>query len=181
MLLVGIGIFCIRTIDVSLGTLRTISIVNSRTIAAFFLGLVEVSLWLIIISATLKYIAENPLIGIFYAFGFSTGNVVGIYLERKIPIGNVTVRLFVKETDADLIDELWNRGFAVTKLEGEGKMGPVYLVFCFIRKKYLQDLLEMVDRREDVFYTIDYGGFGNKLLSPTPLEPTGWRTKIKFK
>ncbi|WP_169304682.1 DUF2179 domain-containing protein [Chloroherpeton thalassium] len=171
----------LRTVDVSLGTLRTISIIQGRLTASFFLGLVEVSIWLTIISATLQYISQNPMIGIFYALGFSTGNVVGIFLERKVPIGNVTMRLFVKEKDLDLVEKLREKGFSITKFSGEGHSGAVYLLFCFTQKKRLPEFLAEIQSRDEVFYTVDYGGYGAKILAPTPTQPTGWRNKLKFK
>jgi len=88
-LLTGILVFLARVADVSMGTMRTISIVRGRTKTAFVLGFVEISLWLVVIAAVLASISSRPILGIFYALGFSTGNVAGILLERRIAFGQV--------------------------------------------------------------------------------------------
>ena len=83
----GMMIFLARVIDVSLGTMRTLSTIQGRTQLAFLLGLTEVSIWLFVISAVVRSIPDRPILGLFYALGFATGNVVGILLERKIAFG----------------------------------------------------------------------------------------------
>ena len=80
----GVIIFFARIIDVSVGTLRTISIIQGRTKMAFYLGFIEISMWLAVLSAVLKKVMENPMLAIFYAAGFSTGNVVGILIEKNL-------------------------------------------------------------------------------------------------
>ena len=85
----GILIFLARVADVTLGTVRTMSIVQGRTKMSFFLGFVEISMWLAVISAVISKIATSPILGFFYALGFSTGNVVGIMIERKLAFGNI--------------------------------------------------------------------------------------------
>jgi hypothetical protein len=44
-MLLGIVIFLARVADVSMGTMRTISIVHGRTKIAFLLGFIEVGMW----------------------------------------------------------------------------------------------------------------------------------------
>ena len=83
----GILVFFARIIDVSVGTFRTISIVHGRTKIAFFLAIIEISVWLIVLSQVLPRVVEKPLLGVFYAFGFATGNVVGILVEKRLAMG----------------------------------------------------------------------------------------------
>jgi len=85
--LLGIFVFIARIVDVSVGTLRTISIVQGRTKLSFFLAFIETSVWLVVLSAVLPKVMETPLLGLFYAFGFATGNVVGILVEKRLAMG----------------------------------------------------------------------------------------------
>jgi hypothetical protein len=41
---------------------------------------------------TLGMIQQNPWLGLFVALGFSLGSVLGILMERRIPLGNLTLR-----------------------------------------------------------------------------------------
>ena len=91
----GLVIFAARVVDVSIGTLRVASIVQGRTKAAFILAFLETGMWVFIISSVLGRIVERPIVGVFYALGFATGNVVGIMLERRMAYGNMVIRAFV--------------------------------------------------------------------------------------
>ena len=86
--LLGVLVFSSRVVDVSLGTMRTICIVQGRSKTAFVLGFFEVTLWLLVLSSVMNEILLRPVLMVFYALGFSTGNVVGIRLERKIGFGH---------------------------------------------------------------------------------------------
>ena len=82
-LLLGLLIFLARVVDVSLGTIRTIVIVQGKTLVAFVLGFIEVLIWITIVSTVVHRITETPVLVLFYALGFATGNVVGIIMERR--------------------------------------------------------------------------------------------------
>ena len=182
--LIGVAIFLCRCCDVSLGTMRTIAVVNGRILTSFLLGFVEISIWLAIISIVLVKVEETPILGLFYAFGFSSGNVLGIYLERILPIGNLTLRIFIKEKDLYIVDKLREKGLRVTVVEGSGKDGKVFLLFIFLPKKKLKKVWKIIkDIRKEVFYTLDYGGQAQKTKKPRlPSFSTSWYgNKKKFK
>ncbi len=181
-ILLGIGIFLLRTVDVSMGTLRTLAIVNGRMRLAFSMGFVEISIWLFVVAATLQSIAERPWLGLFYALGYSTGNVVGILVERRLPLGNVTLRIVApKEGHEGLADELRTQGHGVTVFEGMGRNGPVLLIYTFMRKKALTRALTVLEPHPDAFYVVDYGGAANRVHQPGFATPTGWRMRVKKK
>jgi uncharacterized protein YebE (UPF0316 family) len=81
---IGVLIMLARMVDVTIGTLRVISVIDGRMKISFILGFVEVVVWLSVISLTLGLIGENPWLGLFFALGFSVGNVLGILVERRI-------------------------------------------------------------------------------------------------
>jgi uncharacterized protein YebE (UPF0316 family) len=87
ILLTGLLIFFARICDVSIGTVRTIVTVQGRTVIAFFLAIFEIVIWITVASAVIHQIKEQPVLVLFYAFGFAKGNVVGIIFERKLAFG----------------------------------------------------------------------------------------------
>ena len=44
----------------------------------------------------------QPILGVFYALGFSTGNVVGIILERRIAFGHIILRIISTESGKEM-------------------------------------------------------------------------------
>jgi len=178
----GIVIFCARVADVSLGTIRTISIVHGRMKAAFILGFAEVTIWLVVISTVIQRIASEPLLGIFYALGFSTGSAAGILLEKRLAAGHAVLRIITAEKGLLMADVIRERGFGVTTFSGEGKFGPVTELYVVCRRKDLWQLITLVREIEpEAFYITEYAGSVSKILRPMSQSPTGWRAILKRK
>lgn len=182
-ILLGIVIFLARVTDVSMGTMRTISIVQGRTKIAFLLGFVEVSMWLVIISTVIHRISDKPVLGVFYALGFSTGNVVGILLEKRIAFGHIILRIISTQSGKEIAEKIRQTGHAVTTFQGEGLSGPVTMLYVVCPRKEQNQVVQTVRSIEpDAFYTVDQAGSVSKIYRPClPNEPTGWRATFKKK
>ena len=182
-LLLGALIFLARVADVSMGTMRTISIVQGRTRIAFLLGFIEVSMWLVIISTVIHSISEKPILGVFYALGFSTGNVAGIILEKRIAFGHIIVRIISTQSGREIAEKIRQSGHAVTTFQGEGLTGPVTMLYVVCLRKEQTEVVQMVRSIEpDAFYTVDMAGSVSKIYRPyCPQQPTGWRAIFKKK
>ncbi len=180
--LLGILIFLARIIDVSIGTLRTISIIQGRTKVAFFLAFIETSVWLIVLSEVLPKVVAEPLLGVFYAFGFATGNVVGILVEKRLAMGYTNFRVITTKFAIEITNSLREKGFAVTNFEGEGKDGKVTEIYVATDRKNLSTLIKIVKEIEpDAFYIAEQAGIISKIRRPTMVPATGWRAVQKKK
>ena len=180
--LLGVLIFFARIIDVSVGTLRTISIVQGRTKIAFFLAFIETTVWLIVLSQVLPKVMLEPLLGVFYAFGFASGNVVGILVEKRLAMGYINFRIITAKFAKEITDTLREKGFAVTNFEGEGKDGKVTEIYVATDRKNLPMLIKIVKEIEpDAFYIADQAGIVSKIRRPTMVPATGWRAVQKKK
>jgi uncharacterized protein YebE (UPF0316 family) len=179
-LLTGAAIFCARIIDVSLGTMRTIAIVQGRTRTAFVLGFFEVAVWITVISAVVSKIAENPTLTVFYALGFSTGNVVGIRLERRLAFGHAVLRVISPQNGERMAGAIRSCGCAVTTFQGWGRSGPVTELYVACRRKDLDEMIAAVRRIEpEAFYITELAGDVSKVCRYAAPEPTGWRAVLK--
>ncbi|HEY7751042.1 MAG TPA: DUF5698 domain-containing protein, partial [Ignavibacteriaceae bacterium] len=174
--ILGILVFLARVIDVSVGTLRTISIVQGRTKLSFVLAIIETSVWLLVLSAVLPKVIEAPLLGVFYAVGFATGNVVGILVEKRLAMGYTNFRIITSRFAKEITNALRAKGFAVTTFEGEGKDGKVTEIYVASERKDLPALIKLVKEIEpDAFYIAEQAGFISKIRRPTMVPATGWR------
>jgi uncharacterized protein YebE (UPF0316 family) len=180
--LLGILVFLARIVDVSVGTLRTISIIQGRTKVAFFLAFIEISVWLLVLSEVLPKVMHSPLLGFFYAFGFATGNVVGIMVEKRLAMGYANFRIITLHHAKEISNAIREKGFAVTTFEGEGKDGKVTEVYVACERKSLPGLIKLVKEIEpDAFYIAEQAGFISKIRRPTMVPSTGWRAVQKKK
>lgn len=178
----GIIIFLARIVDVALGTLRTISIIQGRKWAAFFLGFFEITVWLTIISTVINKISEAPVLGIFYAFGFATGNLVGIKIESRLALGYIIFRVISRDHFDEIARCIREAGFAVTTFYGEGKYGPVVEIYVVCRRRDLKGILALVEKIEpSAFYVTEQAGAVSKIYRPIVQPVTGWRAILKKK
>lgn len=179
-LLTGLVIFLARVIDVGLGTIRTLMIVQGRTSTAFMLGFVEISIWLWVISTVVPRIAQEPLLGVFYAFGFASGNALGIKMERRLAFGHLILRVITRHEG--LADTVRKAGFAVTTFAGQGMSGPVTELYIVCRRRDLHSIIDTVKKEDpDVFYLTEFAGAVSKVCRPFLTRPTGWRATGKRK
>ena len=59
MVLTALLIFVLRVVDVTLGTIRTISMVNGRVLSSVILGFFEVLIWITVISGVMIAVNER--------------------------------------------------------------------------------------------------------------------------
>lgn len=174
VLLTGLAVFAARIIDVSCGAIRTISLVQGRMALAFWAGFVEVVVWLIVLSNTLDRVMSTPALGVFYAFGFATGNVVGIWIERRIALGTAAIRVFCSSGGREAATALRAAGQRVTLFEGEGRDGPVIELYVVCERRATGDLLRRIrEHAPDAFYTLEAVMRVNKLPPNLTVERKG--------
>ncbi|MFW5808598.1 MAG: DUF2179 domain-containing protein, partial [Spirochaetota bacterium] len=181
-ILLGFGIFFARIIDVSLGTIRTIAIVHGRIFSAFMLGVVEISVWVLVVSEVIPKIRKHPELVFFYAIGFATGSVIGILVEQKIAIGDVIIRFISPRAGEKIAKSLRQSGFPVTIFRGEGMKGPVNLLYMVCKRKYMNRAIAIAQEHEpEIFYATETPGKVRETRRKKRFITTGWRSIIKGK
>lgn len=182
ILLMGLIIFVARICDVSIGTVRTIITVQGRTTVAFFLATFEITIWVLVASAVINQVRDQPILVIFYAFGYATGNVVGIIVERKLAFGLIILRVITRSAGKQLTDTLREKGQPVTVFSGEGMAGPVKELYIACRRRDLKwILLDVRAIDPNAFYVIEQARDISKVLRPTFAPIGGWRSVAKRK
>ena len=135
-------ILVLRTIDVSLGTLKTIFIVEGRNLLAPSLGFVEATVY--VIAATIVFQdLGNPIKILGFGLGFSIGTANGMYWAQRLGLGSITLRLFKSGDADDLVDALRQAGYRLTSMNGNGRDGPVSFIQINLRKRAVAQALEV--------------------------------------
>jgi uncharacterized protein YebE (UPF0316 family) len=182
ILLTGALVFLARICDVSLGTIRTIVTVQGRTAVAFGLAIFEISIWVFVASTVINQIKDQPLLVVFYAFGYATGNVVGITVERKLAFGTMILRIITRGAGQEIATHLRQKGQPVTIFHGEGMRGPVDELYIACRRRDLKWILPEVQRIDPrLFYVIEQARDMSKVLKPVYSPLGGWRATDKRK
>ena len=176
ILLTGVIIFFARICDVSIGTVRTIVTVQGRTTIAFVLAIFEITIWVTVAGTVINQISDKPLLVIFYAFGYATGNVVGIMVERRLAFGTTILRIITPNAGPAITAHLREKGQPVTVFHGEGMHGPVNELYIACRRRDLKWILPAVRCIDPkVFYVIEQARDMSKIYRPIFSPLGGWR------
>jgi len=172
-------IVVLRLFDVSLGTLRTLSVVQGRAAVSVVVGFVEVLVWVMAVSQVVTKLHVYPWLAVAYAGGFALGNAGGIWLERRLAMGSVALRLITGHGDR-VADVARRHGHVITRLEAGAAEDPHVLIYATCHRRQLPHLLaEAKTADPGLFYVIERFA-ETSALSPLP-EPTGWRAFFKKK
>lgn len=141
-------IFCVRIIDVTLGTLRTIITVKDKIFLASVIGFFEVLVWFLIAKEALDTSSSSVLVGIFYALGFACGTYIGGRISRRFVKGKLTVQVITTNASTEWTSELRKNGFAVSVMDINQKEGEPdkYMFFMEIDKNNLNGLCSLIKK-----------------------------------
>ncbi|HPS45959.1 MAG TPA: DUF2179 domain-containing protein [Bacteroidales bacterium] len=144
-----------RIFDVSIGTVRLIFVSKGFKLLAPILGFFEVIIWLLAVSQIMKHL-DNVVCYIAYGFGFALGNYIGMYLEEKLSIGNVIIRVITKADSFELINDLKSQNYGLTVVDAEGSHQKVKLIFSVIKRENVNQFVSIINQyNPHSFYTIE--------------------------
>ncbi|MDQ3073730.1 MAG: DUF2179 domain-containing protein [Bacteroidota bacterium] len=157
-------IFLARVCDVSISTIRVLTVISGRKKIAPFLGAIEVTIWLLAIGQIMQHL-DNVACYIGYAAGFAMGTYVGMQIEERLAFGNYVIRIITDNAQV-LVEHLRNLQYSVTCLHAEGNSGDVNVIFLVIKRKEFEDIVQVIKRfNPQAYYTVasikhvDAGGF----------------------
>ena len=148
-------IFFARIGDVSLSTIRIIFVMGGNKLIAPILGFFEALIWLLAIGQIFSNI-DNGWSYLAYAAGFASGTFIGMYIEEKLAIGRVVLRLITKEPVHEFLDFLHESNYRYSILDAQGKTGKVHVVFLVLKRDNLGPMTKAVNKyHPNAFYTIE--------------------------
>ena len=156
-------IMLMRICDVSIGTMRTIFVVQGRKYYAGFAGMIEVLIWVFAIRFIFQHLDYIPnLFG--YAIGFGLGNILGITIEQKIGLGYVQLNVISKFLTDKIADTLRLNKYGVTILPGEGGTGGVAIIVLITPRKNQKKVIKLIESIDNkafitVQHSLPYRGF----------------------
>jgi len=152
LLLLCIKVFCVRILDVSLGTTRTIVMVKGKSTLASVIGFFEVLIWFLVVKEALNTDINSIWIAISYAGGFATGTFIGGFLSNKFIKGNFGVQVILSKNDNKVVNTLRKEGYAVSVIDvkGQDETNEKYMLFIEIDKRrfeHLKNLIKELDSK----------------------------------
>ncbi|MEK6256667.1 MAG: DUF5698 domain-containing protein [Chloroflexota bacterium] len=136
-------IFILRVVNMSLDTLRVKMVIRGRKVAAWVLGFIQTIIHVVVLTTVINDLS-NVLNVVAYAAGFATGNVVGMWVEERLAIGHINLRIISPNLGVAIVKRLRNEGYAVTEIPARGKDGAVTLLNASIYRRHVGEVMKMV-------------------------------------
>ena len=176
-------IFLSRIADVSLGTLRITMVSRGYKIESALLGFFEVLIWVIVVAQLLGNLT-HWVNYVAYAAGFSAGTFIGLYIEEKMKVGTVLVRIITLNKSIELIEALKEVGVAITSVDAKGGFNDVKVIFSVLKRKKLNQIWGIVkDVDPEAFFSTEDVKYSNKhhdhLVNPDSRSPIDRLLRIR--
>ena len=158
-------IFSLRTTNLIIATLRMLTVVRGYRTTVWFLGMLQSGLFITTIAGVLGTL-HNPWNLVAYAAGLATGNVLGMAIEAKLAPGHCLLRITSSGRGTSVLEILHRHGYGATEASGQGRMGMVSVILCYVPRRQVEQAKQHVIRADpEAFITIDYvrqlqGGWG---------------------
>lgn len=153
--LLPLGIFCARVLDVSIGTVRIILLSRGMKVISPFLGFLEMMIWLLAFRQVILNVANVACLFAF-AGGFAMGNYIGIVIEEKLAIGLQVIRVITNKDATELLQYLRGKGYGVTCVDAQGSTGKVNILFMVIPRSEQSKVVEIINQlNPQAFYSVE--------------------------
>jgi len=148
-------IFVAELAVVTCGTMRVIFTARGMKYLAPMLGFFEITLWLFAIGQIMQNLTDFRC-HLSFAAGFTCGNFLGIFLEKKLALGNLVVRIITPKDAQPLLAGLKSAHFGLTTIDAEGANGPVKIIFTVIQRREQQHVVSLIRRFDpQAFYSVE--------------------------
>lgn len=142
-----LAIFVAKMVEVSLATVRNVLINRGEKVKGAVIGFFECLIWVIVVSNVLDTVAQDPVKVVFYCLAFAAGNYLGVIIEGKLAIGTACIQAVVEaDKQEELSSQLRKSGFGVTRMEGQGKDGPVDVLMIFLKRRFIDEASDEIRR-----------------------------------
>ncbi len=148
-------IFIARIIDVSLATFVTILTVKNKKLIATIIGFIDVIIWFLVVKEALNTTNSSIWIALSYASGYAIGTYIGTTLSHILISGKVLVQVVVNGSLESKIDEIRNKGYAISQVNAKGKNNTDKLMlFIEVDKKNVDELSSIIKKIDEHAFII---------------------------
>lgn len=148
-------IFILRIGDVSIASVRIVTLMRGRIGLAALLGFFESLFWVSAAAIVFSNL-DHPVRIITFAAGFATGTLIGGFVERWLAMGTALIRVIAPVDSPPVAEAMRGAGFQVTVLNAEGRDGEVRLNFSVMPRRRAKEALALVGAiNPDAFVTVE--------------------------
>ena len=130
-----------RITDVSLDTIRTVSIIQGRRAFAAVLGFFEAVVYICAVAKVLLNM-NQPVYALAYGLGFAAGTYLGMAIEQRLAFGNQVVWLLTSK-GRELAEALQAADYRVAELKGHNREGDLVILGVEVPRRVAKRLIRL--------------------------------------
>ncbi|MGO8835914.1 MAG: DUF2179 domain-containing protein [Limisphaerales bacterium] len=137
-----------RITDVSLDTIRVVSVIQGRRAFAAVLGFFEAIVYICAVAKVLLNM-NQPVYAVAYGLGFAAGTYLGIVIEQWLAFGRQLVILLTPK-GRELAEALRAANYLLTEVKGHAREGDLTILCVEIPRREVQKVIRLacaVDER----------------------------------
>lgn len=132
-----------RIIDVSLDTIRMVSVVQGRRAFAAVLGFFQALVFICAVAKVLLNMNE-PMYALAYALGFASGTYLGMLIEQRLAFGKQMV-FFLTPKGPELAEILRAADYRLAELKGRTRDGDLTIICVEIPRREAHKLIRIAN------------------------------------
>lgn len=101
---------------------------------AALISMGEIVIYVLGLNLVLNYL-KQPEALIVYAVGYGLGVLLGAWIEEKIALGYITVKVICNQLDGSVANALRDKGYGVTAWVGSGRDGDRLVMEILAKRK----------------------------------------------
>ena len=172
--------FCLivlaRIIDVSLDTIRMVSVVQGRRAFAAVLGFFESVVYICAVAKVLLNM-NQPVYALSYGLGFATGTYLGMVIEQRLAFGKQLVFLLTPK-GPELAEVLRAGNYRVAELKGRTRDGDLTILSVEIARREAQTLIRIASAVDEqcvvIVHDIRRSDFARRAAAKVNTRKLSW-------
>lgn len=130
-----------RITDVSLDTIRMVSVIQGRRAFAAVLGFFEAVVYICAVAKVLLNM-NQPVYAVAYGLGFAAGTYLGMVIEQRLAFGRQLVFLLTPK-GPELAEVLRAAGYRAAEVKGHTRDGDLTILCVEIPRRDAQKLIRL--------------------------------------
>jgi len=138
-------IFVLRVVGITLSTLQTLMMVQSRRTLAILSGMISTLVYVLAIGKVVNDM-NNVWYILAYSTGFGAGTWLGMVIDARLAMGFADVRIISTEHGLSIADHVRAAGYGATTIPAHGRDGLVTIVETLAPRKAVNNIMATVSK-----------------------------------
>ena len=147
-LAVALAIFLLRVLGNAITTFRLIMLARGKELITAILGFFESLVFAVALGAVVTNL-DSIINLIAYAGGYAVGSSVGMWMERRMTLGYVSIHVVSRNDGHKVANAIRDAGYGATEIIGHGADSDVLVIESVIERHNMEECINVIQGVDD--------------------------------